>query len=329
MLVMVHEPIKLRPLASTAVEREAVFAAALMNFAKLRGRTPILRSPFALDDPWFERVLYLHMAALAVVERVRVPDEQVKKSTPATGSTFEADSLMEEILQHEERFWVREGGNQVGAALDVSLARQLVAAATLRNGLATERQARTLCERFEERPRTREDDELVKLLHNIYESVDRTKYLPGLEPHLLGEGMVLRVAARLSRTSAPTGDSWIERVVVDGDDEPAITSTFTVLGRASAINSAVTMPWIETLLRGQLSTRAVLALRAGKAVGQRTAVSALGDLLADALERDGSVAIAVELAEEGVPYPTVSLSRVGEWQTRTLIAHIPEKTMCV
>ncbi len=323
-LVTINEPVKLRPLASTAVEREAVFAAALMIFAKLRGRAPI-RSPIALDDPRFARVLYLHMAALAAVERAREPAEQAKNSAPATGSTLEAGSLMEEILQHEERFWVLEGGTQVGAALDVSLARQLVAAATLRGGLATESQARKLCERFEERPRTREDDALIKLLHNIYESMDRTRYLPGLEPDLLGEGMVLRVAAPPPGAGAPAGDSWIERVVVAGDDEPAITTTFTVLGRASAINPAVAGPWIETLLRGELATRAVLALRAGKAVGQRTAVSALGDLLADALERNGSVSIAVELAEEGVPYPTVSLRRVAEWQTRTLIAHIPEK----
>jgi tetratricopeptide (TPR) repeat protein/nucleoside phosphorylase len=324
-LVTMHEPIKLRPLASTAVERDAVFIAALMIFAKLRGKAPILHSPIALDDPRFDRVLYLHMAALATVERARAPAEQARDSARATGSTLDAGSLMDEVLQHEERFWVREGGSQVGAALDVSLARQLVVAATLRDGLATESQARKLCERFEERPRTREDDALIRLLHNIYESMDRTKYLPGLEPDLLGEGMVLRVAAPPPGAGTPTGDSWIERVVVAGDDESAITSTFTVLGRASAINPAVAGPWIEALLRGELATRAVLALRAGKAVGQRTAVSALGDLLADALERDGSASIAVELAEEGVPYPTVSLRRVAEWQTRTLIAHIPKE----
>lgn len=324
-LVTVHEPIKLRPLASTAVERGAIFATALIIFAKLRGNAPMPPSPIALDDPRFERVLYLHMAALATVERARESAKQAKESARATASPLDVGSLMDEVLHHEERFWVREGGSLIGAALDVSLARQLVVAATLRGGLETESQARTLCERFEERPRTREDDALIRLLHNIYESMDRTKYLPGLEPDLLGEGMVLRIAAPPLGVGTPVGDNWIGRVVVAGDDEPAITSTFTVLGRVSAVNPAVAGPWIERLLRSELAVRAVMALRAGKAVGQRTAVSALGDLLAAALERDGSASIAVKFAEERVPYPTVSLRRVAEWQTRTLIGHISER----
>ena len=139
-LVEAREPIKLAPLAATAAAREAVFVAASTTFAAIRGQAPILRSPIALDDPRFDRVLYLHMAALAAVERARENAEQAKGGAPAKSVASDAGSLMDEILQHEERFWVREDRDRFSAAMDVSLARRLVAAATLRGGLATESQ---------------------------------------------------------------------------------------------------------------------------------------------------------------------------------------------
>jgi len=323
-LVETREPIKLSPLAVTVAAREDVFVAASMTFAAIRGQAPILRSPIALEDSRFDRVLYLHMAALAVVERARENAEPAKGGAPAKSVVVDAGSLMDEILEHEERFWVGEERSRSGISMNVSLARRLVAAATLRGGLTTERQVRELCVRLEERPRTRDDDEIIALLHDIYQCVDRTKYLPGLEPDLLGERMVLRVAAPPEGAGAPAGDSWIDLVVVPGDDASALMAAFTVLGRASATNPTAARPWIETLLRSELVTRAVLALQAGKTVGQRTASSVLGDLLAEALERDGSASIAAELAREKIPYPTVSLRRVAEWQSRMLLAHAPK-----
>src|ERR1041385_26811 len=59
-------------------------------------------------------------------------------------------------------------------------------------------------------------------------------------------------------------------------------------------------PWIAKLLEADLATRAVLALRAAKTVGQRTAFSVLGDMLAEALEQHGSATIARSLDQEGI-----------------------------
>jgi nucleoside phosphorylase len=302
-----REPVKLSPLAATAAEREAVFVAASMTFGAVQRRPPVLHPPIKLDDARFERVLYLHMAALAAVE----------------GVAFDAGSLMDVILDHEERFWISEGIARHAVTAHVSLARQLVAAATLRGGLTTREEAQAMCRRLAMREHTHDDDGLVALLHDIYEGMNPARYLPGLEPDLLGEGMVLRVGRPPKGTGDPVGDTWIERVLVAGDDAQAITSAFTVLGRASATSPAATRPWIANLLRSELPARAVLALRAGKAVGRRTASSALGDLLAEALERDGSASIAAALAQEGIPYPTVSLRRVAEWQGRTLLEQSP------
>jgi hypothetical protein len=165
------------------------------------------------------------MAALAAVEHV----------------TFDAGSLMNKILEHEERFWVREASDLAGVATVVPLARQLVAAATLRGGLTT-KEARELCARFEERPRTDHDDALIALLHHIYEGADKTKYLPGLEPDLLGEGMVLRIATPPA-AGDPGGDTWIEHVLVAGDDARAVTTAFTGadLGSSAICTSASSM----------------------------------------------------------------------------------------
>jgi hypothetical protein len=100
--------IKLSPLAEATVERDAVFVEASKKFAEIRGRPAVLRSPIALDDERFGRVLYLHMAALATVE----------------GVAFDASSLMDTILDHEQRFWVSEATVRHSAAVDVALARQ-------------------------------------------------------------------------------------------------------------------------------------------------------------------------------------------------------------
>ena len=295
-------PMKLAPLAVNLAARVAVFADAAAVFAAVQERSPLVRAPIALDDPRFERVLYLHMAALAAVEN----------------AAFDAGSLMDVILDHEERFW--RSGRQA-STIDVSLGRELVAAATLRGGLATKAEAFAICDRLTQSGRTREDDALIELLHNVYERGN--EYLPRLEPDLLGEGLVLRVAAPPKGAGSAASDAWIDRVFVPRDEEQALTTGFTVLGRASATNAAAARPWIQRLLGTDLPARAVLALQAAKAVGQRTAFSTLGDLLADALEQHGSAAIADDLDRSGIPYPTVSLQRVAMWRSLTLVDSAP------
>jgi tetratricopeptide (TPR) repeat protein len=317
-----HEPLKLLPLATTPAEREAVFAEASRAFATYRGMPPTSALPKAIEDDRSQRVLYLHMAALAAVEGTSA--ESIRGSMPsARQRVVDQNSLMDEILAHEERFWTREESRRSGAALDVRLARQLVAAATLRGELSTWDDACSTCERLMRRSRGRQDEAIIELLHDIYDCGAPGRYQPGLEPDLLGEGMVLRVAAPPPGTGDPVDDAWIERVIMTGDETHATTAAFTVLGCASATNPEAIRPWIARLLRSEISTRARLALRAAKAVGQRTASSALGDALAEALERDGSFSIARELAEEEIPHPTISLRRVAAWLSRTELEYAP------
>jgi hypothetical protein len=63
-----REPIELRALAINAAERASVFVEAAKRFAEVRQRAAVPEPPPALSDPRFERVLYMHMAALLAVE---------------------------------------------------------------------------------------------------------------------------------------------------------------------------------------------------------------------------------------------------------------------
>lgn len=296
-------PLALSSLAVTRAEREEVFAQAAAAFAAWRRRAKAPGPPIDLDDARFGRVLYLHMAALAAVD----------------GLDFDAASLMDQILDHEERFWITLARSPQAADLDVVLARQLLAAATLRGGLVSEAEARALCERLLERPRSREDDQLLALLRRIYEDGDRPGYLPALEPDLLGEGLVRRVAAPPRGAGPPADERWIERVFVAGDEPRRLETGFTVLGRASLRDEVSLGPWIRRMLATELAARAPVALAAAKAIAERSVLSTLGDQLADALEREGGPALATALDEAGLPYPTVSLQRVAIWCRRVLV----------
>jgi tetratricopeptide (TPR) repeat protein len=311
-LLSAQEPIELRPFAMDAGERQAAFEVALAAFAKHRKR-PVPHASICAGDPRFERVLYLHMAALAAVER-NVEPTRAAESTDSS-IVLEASDLMDEILDHEQRFWLRDRRDRNQAA--ISLARQIVAAATLRGGIALETEAQQLCQRLAGRERTDADDEVLARLHDVYAVDEGGSYLPGLQPDLLGEAMVLRVATR------QTDGQWIERVIPSGDDAKTIGNTFRVLGHAAAVDAAAISPWLTTLLRTELAIRSLPALWAAKAVGQRTAFSPLGDLLADALERYGTSTIALAMTTEPIPLSTVSLRRVAEWRVRVQLAIAP------
>src|SRR5262249_34588247 len=140
-------------------EREALFIVASRQFAAMRQQPAVLHPPIALDDARFERVLYLHMAALAAVEGTRREAVPMMGSVQPEQMTFNAGSLMDERLNHEDRFWVRREHSRTDGRIDVPLARQLVAAATIRGGL-TKGEVRELCVRLEDRRRTRDDDAL-------------------------------------------------------------------------------------------------------------------------------------------------------------------------
>lgn len=110
---------------------------------------------------------------------------------------------MDVILDHEERFWANEASVLHVVAVQLPLARQIMAAATLRGGLATEDDARELCARLTGRRSGSDDHAMIALLHHVYQRPGEATYLPGLEPDLLGEAMVLRVARPPGGAGAP------------------------------------------------------------------------------------------------------------------------------
>jgi tetratricopeptide (TPR) repeat protein/nucleoside phosphorylase len=304
-----EEPSPLPPLATRVDEREKVFHEAAERFARARRKTHPPRTTVQWGDARFERVLYLHMAALATVE----------------GLAFEAHTLMDTVLDHEERFWeARARLEDVARAFERSMARQVVAAATLRGGLGDFDTAVHVAERlFRENTLSGDGKVLLGLLHRTYQQtgMEDAVFLPALEPDLLGEGMVLRVASPQQAGDRPPAD-WIDRVFPLGEEAGAVGTGFEVLGRVSATRSDGVRPWIERLLAASLHERARLAFEAAKAVGLRTAFSVLGDVLADLLEVQGDARLAQELEAAGMPASTVSLRRVAEWVSRTLLSEL-------
>jgi hypothetical protein len=78
-----------RALSSVTPDREVIFREAVRAFAEARHGKAQEGAVPNLTDPRYQRVLYVHAAALATVE----------------GDDVKIDSLMEKILDHEERFW--------------------------------------------------------------------------------------------------------------------------------------------------------------------------------------------------------------------------------
>jgi len=301
-------PRELAPLAMSEAEREKIFQEAAEKFAEQRGRKYVRRAPVSFTDERFARVLFLHMAALASVEEL----------------AFEANTLLDIILDHEEHFWeARARQGDVARSMQRSLARQVIGAATLRGGLASASEASLVAGRLLGRTLSSGEEELLLLLQRIYQGTgeEPSVFLPALEPDLLGEGMLLRVASPKLQGDRPPPD-WIDRVFPADEHTQAVSTGLEVLGRASATRPEVVQPWISRLLAGPLRPRALLALEAAKAIGLRTELSVLGDVLADRLEASGDVMLAVELERARIPM-TVSLRRVVEWTTRTLLQALP------
>jgi tetratricopeptide (TPR) repeat protein len=283
-------------LEAVDADREAVFHEAVRGLAReLHQRVPESAAP-SLADQQYERVLYIHMAALAAVE----------------GGVVKADMLMEDTLDHEERFWreqLRDRGH-AGERVAMDKMRRAMAALTLIGGAGSAADAHALVD----------DEELELLLHDLYPG-NATQYMSGLEPDLLGQAMVWRV---LSKEGAGAG-SYLDRVF-DGVTDKAIRTGFGVLGRLSEDHKEAD-GWIAHMLAHDVAGRAMEAFAAAKSVGEHTAHAGLGLGLVKALEREGTVETAKRLeAELPDAQQTVSLREVGRWVLATRLAHLPEGT---
>jgi nucleoside phosphorylase/tetratricopeptide (TPR) repeat protein len=279
-LVSGEEPIEL---ASVTPERATIFRAAVRAFGggEYEGREP------SLADGRYARVLYVHAAALAA----------------AQGREVTIETLMEDTLDHEERFW-REQIESV----DVDDMRRVVADLTLKGGATSTAELIS----------AGMGKKMAMLLRHLYPGRP-PKQISGLEPDLLGEAMVLRTL----RGEGAGARRYLDRVF-EGAEGEAIRTGFTVLGRLSEDHTDA-RGWIAQVLDGDVAGRALDAFAATKTVGERTAHAAIGMVLAEALEREGTIEIAEHL-EKKLPHPdqTVSLREVGRWVLSKRLAHLPE-----
>ncbi|MEQ9501825.1 MAG: toll/interleukin-1 receptor domain-containing protein [Deltaproteobacteria bacterium] len=248
---------------------------------KAFGATTIAEVP-ALDDARFERVLYLHMAALAAVR----------------GWPIDAGELLPDVVTHEIRFWGCD---------DEAAAARLVAAVTLR-GRTAGRDLKTLDERVEGPGERRFRDVVVDLYGRPPEAGGPPE-VGGLEPDLLGETIVART---LEERETP--EDFLERIFAAAD-EAALEHAFTVLGRLDLRVREDVTPWLERFLAVDTVARALPAFRAAMTLGETTAESMLGAALARALgETEGAHDVAQAIDRE-VPEFTVSLRELAAWAT--------------
>lgn len=301
-------PTAVSALAPHGAEREEVFREAAKTFARIRGKNVPPAAPEYLREPLFERVLFIHMAALAVVE----------------GLELSGQGLMDGMLDHEERFWSEwwEALRRVHAGdgerrLSQEKCRLAVCALTLVGGAAEKQDARAL----QLRACGEVDELMMLLLRDLYPAAEEgggPGYVGWLEPDLLGEAMVLRT---LRREGAGAG-GWL-RHVFEGLGQPAVRTGFEVLGRLSSEYPDEAEHWIAQLLENHVPDRALAAFEAARAVGERTVNSILGVQLAHALQREGTAEVAAQIDASGLPTRTTSLLEVALWVTTTLLQQIP------
>ena len=319
------EPVRLERL--DVAPREA-YAAAHAAFADTLGKT--LPSdpppPPPLEEPVYQRVLYVHMAALATVLGVQF--------TPA--------SLVDEVLAHETRAWdarlERQLGREAALPLPAAAARHramrlVMAMTTLRGGVRTEGEATALLDRMRLGLPGAVLGGVLEVLHRLYgrggDAVERDargaadarglkergQHLAALEPEVLGEALVYGVLTSLE----PEGAGALLVAAFADNDASALTSAFVVFGRMSSDRAGVE-PWMTAMLdadivnRGLVAFRAVLSLAGSENADDRLRVvhTRLGQVLARSLQRGGTVETAVSISQL-LPRNSVSLLEVAAW----------------
>ncbi|RYZ40872.1 MAG: tetratricopeptide repeat protein [Myxococcaceae bacterium] len=299
-----HPPRELLPLGPSNARKEEIFRTAVFEFSKKLNK-PVTQplATLSLSDEKFDRVLYIHMAALATVE----------------GLPFDSRTLMDVILDHEERFWQTAPLNDIERATQRRTARRIVAASTLRGGFPERETALNIASRATNTS-PQQLDEILTLLHRIYQTNSGLPgtFIPPLAPDLLGESMVIRLASpSLAEDRVPA--NWIASVFPANEAPQTLRTGFEVLGRASTRNPKALKPWLVHMLeKHQIERNATIALTAAKTLGQHSDISPLGNILSEMLESFGTLKIAHDLDRTGIPPQSNSLTLLSEWVARTL-----------
>ncbi len=194
----------LMPLAMTVEDREASYGRAAQAFSGHLGKPAPESAPEGLDAEYYERVLLLHMRALADIEGVAVKDE---------------DGILDYVLHREHRFWGRLAAErELSKDLADGLGRAM-GIITLGGGVDSEDHAVTAVgalKLFADQ----DHSVLVQVARLLHESYPGARWIEPILPDLLGEHLIQREMEKgsdelLDLVLGPRSEGE-EKVVVDG-----------------------------------------------------------------------------------------------------------------
>ncbi len=290
------------PLASLVLEpdqRAAAFTEALAAFANHRGVPPPPVDPPDLSDPCFERILFVHAAALlAVLEQ------------PRACEPLRPGAVLEATLDHEARFWLQDYKDR-GIEIRVrdlpgfiAAIRRVLAAVTLLRGASRERAAQLVADLTAPGAL---GHEAPAMLLDIYGQAGGDETIAPFEPDLLGEHLVAGVL-----DGARGGRAFL-RTLLAGGDPLEITSTLIILDRLAGDETwgAKAQEWMDAVLADHLE----LVIEPQCAL--LLAAPSVAVALAGALRATGTPEIAEQLRSSRVSSDTAP--EVLLWVVETLL----------
>jgi len=274
--------------------RGRVYRASLAAFAEKIGVALPAEREADLTDPRFGRALYIQMAALAAL----------------LGQPTAADELIDRILEHEQRFWLRQfdehqaGGPLRKKVLGVAAARS-VAGLTLCGGSATASDTAEI----NRRARGPDDAAWPMFLAGVYPGREG-RHASGLEPDLLGEALCVKVFDE----EGDDGVGYLTRLF-EKASEAEVLAGLTLLGRLSLYPECERRAarWIGLLLDQDVVGRAEAAVKAAVSLAGRTAHAPLGAILAGRLRSSDAGVDVAGRVERLLPERSVSLAEVNLW----------------
>jgi len=287
-------------------DRRGMFVAAMHAYKKRFGSKVVKIEPSLVGDA-FRSVLYVHMAALAAYNGIAFTT---------------SDELLEEILNHEERFWGAEMRQQYERKADWDVERYksklhlLVAAITLRGGSRTETALESLVHSLQLDSIL---GDVAPLLRRLYPS--STLHVAPVEPDILGEGLVFRALSAKEDTN-----KYLSQIFED-KEESALSTAFALLGRLSADKSAAEK-WITQLLQQDVQGHALMALVTALSMIDskhadtltKSPHNRIGSALAKSLIKVGTFEIAQYIIAR-VPKDSVSLRELAHWAAQKRVDH--------
>jgi len=271
-------------------ERPAEYEHALESFARLLGgEPPAARAP-DLSAPLFERVLFVHMAALSALEADR-EQEPARPIRPR---------LLGEALEREARYW-RQSAHARELGIDDYLCRRAVALATLATPTGEAEAARLLAVIPDLAGEQALRHRVARWLHDLYPSA--SSWAGALEPDLVGEALIGDVLESLPAL-APD--------LLAQSDERTSHRALTVLTRAARDHDNCRQALADALAAhfGRIwPTAIVIAQETGDPIGR---------LLAETLEREPSRE-RVEAIASALPEQTVALRELAAAASRQIV----------